>query len=88
MPPVTTKLDSTKQDMRNGMKTGWPVSARDQYSLCVFPARNVVPGCSVESIVFFASHRSGVMSRILPVLYAVTSCFAFSRPAADVNNVL
>lgn len=49
---------------------------------------SVVPGCSVESIVFFASHKSGVMSRILPVLYAVTSCLAFSRPAADVKSVL
>jgi hypothetical protein len=48
----------------------------------------LVPGCSVDSIVFFASHRSGVISRILPVLYAVTSCFAFSRPAEDVNSVL
>lgn len=49
---------------------------------------SAIPGCSVESIVFFASHSSGDMSLILPVLYAVTSCFAFSRPAADVNNVL
>jgi hypothetical protein len=42
----------------------------------------------VESIVFFACQRSGVMSRILPVLYAVTSCFAFSRPVEDVKSVL
>jgi hypothetical protein len=48
----------------------------------------LVPGCKVESIVFFACHSSGVMSRIFPILYAVTSCFAFSRPAEDVNNVL
>lgn len=42
----------------------------------------------VESIIFFAFHSSGVMSRIFPILYEVTSCFAFSRPADDVNNVL
>jgi hypothetical protein len=71
IPAVTTKFDSTKHDMRNGMKTGSPVS-----------------GCSVESIVFFACHSSGLISLTFPILYAVTSCFAFSRPAADVNNVL
>lgn len=26
MPAVTTRLDMTKQDMRKGRKTGWPVS--------------------------------------------------------------
>ena len=31
MPAVTTKLDRTKHDMRKGMKTGWPVSARCQH---------------------------------------------------------
>lgn len=57
----------------------------------VFAALNPVqpvPGCIVESIIFFALHSSGVMSRIFPVLYAVTSCFACSRPAEDVSRVL
>lgn len=26
MPAVTMRLEMTKQDMRNGRKTGWPVS--------------------------------------------------------------
>ena len=26
MPAVTIRLEMTKQDMRNGRKTGWPVS--------------------------------------------------------------
>ena len=26
MPAVTIRLEMTKQDMRNGKKTGWPVS--------------------------------------------------------------
>lgn len=26
MPAVTTRFDMTKQDMRKGKKTGWPVS--------------------------------------------------------------
>jgi hypothetical protein len=26
MPAVTTKFDKTKHDMRNGKKTGWPLS--------------------------------------------------------------
>ena len=47
-----------------------------------------VSGWMVESIVFLACHSSGVMSRTLPVLYAVTSCLACSRPAADVRSVL
>jgi len=47
-----------------------------------------LPGCSVESIIFFALHRSGVISLICPCLYAVTSCFACSSPAEDVNSVL
>lgn len=37
---------------------------------------------------FFACHSSGVISRTLPVLYAVMSCFAFSRPAEDVRSIL
>jgi hypothetical protein len=47
-----------------------------------------VPGCRVESIIFFACHSSGFISRILPCLYAETSCFACSRPAEDVRSVL
>lgn len=88
MPAVTTKLERTKQDMRKGRKTGCPVSCRYQRIVSNLLYDSAVPGCSVESIVFFASHSSGDMSRIFPVLYAVTSCFAFSRPAADVNSVL
>lgn len=89
IPAVTTKLDRTKHDMRNGKKTGKPVSwnlvnCATQSVVCVC----AIPGWSVESIVFFACHRSGVMSWIFPILYAVTSCFAFSRPAEDVNSVL
>jgi len=42
----------------------------------------------VESIIFFAFHSSGVISGIFPVLYAVTSFFAFSRPAEEVRSVL
>lgn len=37
---------------------------------------------------FFALHSSGVISCTLPVLYEVTSRFAFSRPAEDVKSVL
>ena len=37
---------------------------------------------------FFAFHSSGVISWTLPVLYAVTSCLAFSSPADEVNRVL
>jgi hypothetical protein len=47
-----------------------------------------LPGCSVESIIFFALHRSGVISLICPCLYAVTSCFACSSPTEDVNSIL
>jgi hypothetical protein len=88
MPPVTIKLDSTKADMRKGRRTGSPVSCLLSacYSLPSRPMR--VPGCIVESITFFALHSSGVISWILPVLYAVTSCLAFSRPVEDVNRVL
>jgi len=42
----------------------------------------------VESIIFFAFHRSGLMSCIFPVLYAAMSCFACSRPAEEVRSVL
>ena len=48
----------------------------------------LLPGCSVESIIFFALHRSGVISLICPCLYAVTSCFACSSLAEDVNSIL
>src|SRR5690242_2624465 len=51
-----------------------------------YPLR--VPGCIVESMTFFAFHSSGVISCIFPVLYAVTICFASSRPAEEVNRVL
>lgn len=47
-----------------------------------------LPGCSVESIIFLALHRSGVISLICPCLYDVTSCFACSSPAEDVNSIL
>ena len=47
-----------------------------------------LPGCSVESIIFFALHRSGVISLICPCLYDVTSCFACSSPVEDVNSIL
>jgi hypothetical protein len=39
-------------------------------------------------MIFFAFHNSGVISGIFPVLYAVTSFFALSRPAEDVSSVL
>lgn len=49
---------------------------------------DAVPGCSVESMIFFAVHSSLFISLIFPCLYAETSCLAFSRPALVVNNVL
>ena len=88
MPAVTTKLVRTKDDMRNGRKTGWPVSSFCQRVPVAMRSLVVVPGCMVESMIFFAFHNSGVISGILPVLYAVTSFFAFSRPADEVRRVL
>lgn len=55
---------------------------------CASNAPLRVPGCIVESMTFFAFHSSGVISWILPVLYAVTICLAFSSPADEVNRVL
>jgi hypothetical protein len=89
MPPVTIRLDSTKADILKGKTTGSPVSGVHQRTLSSLVLTQMsVPGCIVESMIFFAFHSSGVMSRRLPVLYAVTSCFAFSRPAEEVRSVL
>jgi hypothetical protein len=81
------RLDITKQDIRKGRKTGCPVSA--QISLASKSVlTDAVPGCSVESITFFACHISGVIDLISPCLYEETSFFAFSRPDAETKRVL
>lgn len=46
-----------------------------------------IPGCSVESMTFFAVQRSGVMCWISPVLYAVSKVFARSSPEVEVKSV-
>lgn len=77
--------------MRNGRKTGSPVSTmRNQplYSNLLPCYVKYAPGCSVESMVFFACHNSGVMFWILPCLYAETNSFACANPFEPVNNVL
>lgn len=70
MPAVTTRFDRTKQDMRKGRRTGSPVSVKSpsQIRLGQSVRAGDVPGCKVESIIFFASHNSGVMEGILPSL--------------------
>jgi hypothetical protein len=89
MPAVTTRFVRTKHDMRNGSRTGSPVSSVPSATCSHYAiALVVVPGWIVESMIFFAFHNSGVICCIFPVLYAVTSVFAFSRPAEDVNSVL
>jgi hypothetical protein len=55
---------------------------------CVTFWRASLPGCNVESTIFFACHSSGDMVGIVPSLYRVIRFFAFSRLAFDVNNVL
>jgi hypothetical protein len=89
MPAVTTRFVRTKHDMRKGSRTGSPVSSVpsatcSHYAIAIV----VVPGWIVESMIFFAFHNSGVIFGIFPVLYVVTSLFASSRPAEDVNSVL
>ena len=68
MPPVTTRFDSTKADILKGSITGSPVSIDHQRLPKSLTACPIVPGCIVESIIFFAFHSSGVISRICPVL--------------------
>lgn len=53
-----------------------------------FGVRVDIPGCSVESTIFFALHKSGVIDCSCPFLYAETSFFACSRPAAETKRVL
>lgn len=47
-----------------------------------------IPGCSVESTIFFAFHSSGLISLTCPCLYAAIRLFAFSSPAPLTSNVL
>lgn len=99
MPAVTTKLDSTKHDMRKGKRTGLPVSVSELSvsSACVFHPDDrivvfsccaLVPGCSVESTIFLACHSSGVMLLISPFLYLTSRSFALSRPVLPAKRVL
>lgn len=87
MPAVTMRLEMTKQDIRKGRKTGWPVSelsiVEDGHKAVAF-----LPGCSVESTIFFALHISGVIEVTSPCLYEETSLFAFSRPEEETKRVL
>lgn len=77
--------------MRNGKKTGSPVSAvifvSDQSPLFSQLAQHI-PGCRVASTIFFALHRSGVMKGILFCLYWAITPLACSKPAGPVSSVL
>jgi hypothetical protein len=89
MPAVTTRFVRTKHDMRKGRRTGSPVSSVPSATCSHYAIALVaVPGCIVESMILFALHNAGVICCIVPALYAVTSVFASSRPAEDVNSVL
>ena len=90
MPAVTTRLERTKHDMRNGRKTGCPVSGTQDLSIAcgLIKDRVEIPGCNVESTTFFAFHSSGVIEGTRPCLYAETSAFACSRPAFETSSVL
>ena len=87
MPAVTIRLEMTKQDMRKGRKTGWPVSEQstdeEGHTGC-----SVLPGWIVASTIFFALHISGVMAVACPCLYEETSFLAFSRPEEETKRVL
>lgn len=87
IPAVTTKFDITKQDMRNGKRTGSPVSVECQ-SPHGFTAAESAPGWSVESTNFLACHNSGVIDLICPCLYDVIRFFASSSLALDTKRVL
>lgn len=67
IPAVTTRFDKTKQDIRKGRKTGSPLSSNMSLAFGTFGDSHV-PGCNVESTIFFAFHNSGVISRIFPCL--------------------
>lgn len=77
--------------MRNGKKTGSPLSAtvnnRFIHIYSISWGRGV-PGWIVESTTFFARHSSGVMLGIWLCLYEVMSLFAFSRPVDETNIIL
>ena len=70
MPAETTRLAMTKQDMRKGRKTGSPVSRRVVSSLqeSLLRMKIKVPGCSVESTIFFAFHNCSFMCATVPDL--------------------
>lgn len=69
IPAVTTRLESTKQDIRNGRNTGSPVSRQGISLFRRSRSQISIPGCKVESTIFFACHSSGVIEGILPCLY-------------------
>jgi hypothetical protein len=102
IPAVTTKLDSTKQDMRKGKRTGLPVSisklsvrnaafhpmGRNLAPIADVSRAVLVPGCNVESTIFLACQSSGVMLLISPFLYLTSKSFALSSPALPAKRVL
>jgi hypothetical protein len=87
IPAVTIKLDSTKHDIRNGRKTGSPVSANSQY-ISLTLSQWCIPGCRVESTIFFAFHNSSFISATFPCLYPAMTLFACSNPALVTSSVL
>jgi hypothetical protein len=88
IPAVTTRFEMTKHDIRNGRKTGCPVSELGQLEFFLSYRSAHRPGCRVESTIFLAFHISGVMTFASPILYDVTSCFACSRPEEETKSVL
>ena len=50
--------------------------------------RYLLPGCNVESTIFFACHRSGLISLISPSLYFEMRCLASCRPDEETKRVL
>lgn len=52
------------------------------------PSFGRIPGCNVESTIFFARHSAGVISLTWPVLYDVMACLACSRPVEPTSNIL
>lgn len=81
--------------MRKGRRTGSPVSvdlvSRHGSRPCPSPpwySESSLPGCRVESTIFFACHISGVISLTWPVLYATMAFFARSSPCLPTKSVL
>ena len=78
----------TKQDIRNGKNTGSPVSRTYSASSLALVSYQKIPGCKVESTIFFAFQISAFISPMLPCLYPATKLFACSNPALLTSKVL